>query len=126
RLVDSKVIVGGISEGHTPAVAVDAEVDKVPTSDRQVAVDIAALGDIAHVGIPPMRTLAKNLEATGGGRGKAEDQPQKGGFPTAVRPQHGDEFSRVHGEAGVSPDEPVRVGRAQAIGDDGGSTRTAD
>src|SRR4029077_10192286 len=109
---------------NPPLAAVDAEVDKVATSDRQDAVDIAALGHIADVGIASMRPLAKTLETPRSRRKKAEQQPQQGGLPTPIGAQDGDEFSGVHREARVSPDEPVSVGRGQAIGDDGGIARS--
>ncbi len=118
------MVVGRIAHGDPPAVAVDAQVNAVPTADRQVTVDVAALGDVADIGVASVRTRAQNLEAPGGGRQKAQQQPQQGGFPTAVRAQHGHELSGVHREAGISPDQLVSVGGSHAIGEDGGSDRT--
>src|ERR1700736_5008160 len=109
---------GGVAGRDSPTVAVDAQVNEVATSDRQIPVDVSTLRNVADVGVASMRTLAKNLEAAGSRRQKAQYQAEEGGFPTAVRAQHGDEFSGVHGKAGVSPDQTVSVGGGHAIGDD--------
>jgi len=105
-------------------VPVDAEADEVAASDRQVAIDISALGDVADVGIAPMRALAENLEATRGRWQETEYQAQQRGLSTAVGAQHGDEFSGVDGEGCIPPDEPVPISRGQSVGDDGGGGRT--
>src|SRR4029077_11866589 len=97
--------------------------NEVPTSDGQVAVDVAALRDVADFSIASMRTPAQDLEATRSWRHEAEQQPQESRLATTVRAEHRHELSGVHGEGGVSPDQLVAVGGAQAIGDDGGSDR---
>src|ERR1700682_2626067 len=118
------MVVRGVAHGDTPPIAVDTQMNEIPTSHRQIAVNVSALGDVPDLGVAAMRTRAKNLEGACRWRQKAQEQAQEGGFPTAVRPQHGNELAGVHGEAGVSPDQLLSVSGGQAIGDDGGRDRT--
>src|SRR3989442_15281050 len=109
-----------IAQRDAPSAAVDAQVNEVAASDRQVAVDIAALWHVADGGIAWGRALAEHLEASRRWRQEAEQQPKEGGLPAPVRTEGGDEFAGSNGEGGVLPDQPVAISCRQMVRGDHG------
>ena len=71
-MVDPLAAVRAVAHRDPPSVAVDAQMNEVPTSDRQVAVDVSALRDVADLGVAAMRTPSENLDAARGHRHEAE------------------------------------------------------
>ena len=66
------MVAGRIAQREAPSVAVDAQVNEIPAPHGKVPVDVAALGNIADLGVAAKRTFAENLEAAGRGGLKPE------------------------------------------------------
>ena len=71
-----------------PTMAVESEVDEVAARDRQLGVEVRALGDVADPRVAPSWRLAQHLEAAGRRGELAEKEPQQRRLAGPVGAEH--------------------------------------
>src|SRR6266700_5714519 len=105
---------------YSPAPTIDAQVDEVATSDRELNVERGTLWDVADLRVPAAGLPSEDLQPARLGRQQAEDHPDQSRFPGAVRSEDGGERAILDREGGAGPDLAPGVGGGEIIGSDRG------